>query len=285
MLSLSSIPVHSTKKRISVAAVLAASLIASTVLVAAPTDASAFQHGGHGGGGRGFGGGHGFAGGHGGWNRGGWNRGGWGGRGWGWGRAGWGWRGGYGRGWGIGIGVPYAYPYYAYPYAPILAVEPPPRAYAAVAPRPYAQAPVTARTFTVYFDFDRFELSPEAVQVVDRAVEEAKRGGVSRIEVTGYTDLAGSQSYNLKLSQRRADIVRDYMVAHGIGGDEIAVSWDGKANPRVPTPDGTREPQNRRVEIVLGPSTNAPVASAPRARPRAVTPANAPPVNLQPNTY
>ena len=69
--------------------------------------------------------------------------------------------------------------------------------------------------------------------------------------VAGYTDLAGTQAYNLRLSQRRADAVASYLAAQGVPKGAMDVKWFGKEHPRVPTPDGVREPQNRRVEIVM----------------------------------
>ena len=54
----------------------------------------------------------------------------------------------------------------------------------------------------------------------------------------------------LSRMERRAETVRNYLVKLGVPADEIGVSWRGKENPRVPTPDGVREPQNRRVTIV-----------------------------------
>ena len=61
--------------------------------------------------------------------------------------------------------------------------------------------------------------------------------------LTGYTDLAGTQQYNLELSHKRAIAVRDQLVRDGVAASAIAVSWKGKEDPRVPTPDGVREPQ------------------------------------------
>jgi len=83
--------------------------------------------------------------------------------------------------------------------------------------------------------------------------------GPSRIEVTGDTDLAGTSPYNQRLSERRAETVRDYIVAHGVARDDIQITALGKTDPAIPTADGVREPRNRRVEIVITPR-NAPMA-------------------------
>jgi outer membrane protein OmpA-like peptidoglycan-associated protein/outer membrane protein W len=118
----------------------------------------------------------------------------------------------------------------------------------AAAPAP---APVKApRSYLVFFDFDRSDLTPEAVNIVRTAASNAKSGNVTRIEVTGHADRSGSDAYNLRLSQRRAQTVQAELVRDGIAADQIAIFAKGESQPLVPTPDGVREPQNRRVEIV-----------------------------------
>jgi len=87
--------------------------------------------------------------------------------------------------------------------------------------------------------------------VVQDAATSYKATGSARIAVTGYTDLAGTQQYNLGLSKRRADAVRAALVQQGVPDGVIAETWRGKENPAVPTADGVREPRNRRVEIVI----------------------------------
>ncbi len=124
---------------------------------------------------------------------------------------------------------------------------PPPMPVAAPAPPP----PPPPRTFLVFFDFDRYNLTPDARRVIEAAAAAFKATGTARVDVSGYTDLAGTQAYNLRLSRRRADAVAGYMAREGVPRNVMDVKWFGKENPRVPTPDGVREPQNRRVEIVM----------------------------------
>ena len=131
---------------------------------------------------------------------------------------------------------------------------PPPPAPPMAAPMPAAApapAPAMARTFLVFFDFDKSNLTPDARRVIDAAAQSYKATGSARIDVSGYTDLAGTQAYNLRLSQRRADAVAGYLEKQGVPKNAMDVKWFGKEHPRVPTPDGVREPQNRRVEIVM----------------------------------
>jgi outer membrane protein OmpA-like peptidoglycan-associated protein len=137
----------------------------------------------------------------------------------------------------------------SYRFAPPPPPPPPvaPMPAAAPAPPPMPQA----RTFLVFFDFDRYNLTPDARRVVEAAAASYKATGSARIDVSGYTDLAGTQAYNLRLSQRRADAVAITLERDGVPRNVMDVKWFGKEHPRVPTPDGVREPQNRRVEIVM----------------------------------
>jgi OmpA-OmpF porin, OOP family len=131
------------------------------------------------------------------------------------------------------------------PPPPVAAAPPPPP------PPPAAPPPAMAKQFVVYFEFDKSNLTPEGAKVVSDAAAAFKAGGSARVAVAGYTDLAGTQQYNIGLSKRRADTVRAALVRQGVPDGAIAESWHGKENPAVPTPDGVREPRNRRVEIAL----------------------------------
>jgi outer membrane protein OmpA-like peptidoglycan-associated protein len=73
----------------------------------------------------------------------------------------------------------------------------------------------------------------------------------TRIEVDGYTDLSGTVAYNQKLSVRRAQTVQTELERDGVPAGEISIHGYGESNPLVPTAVGVREPQNRRVEIIL----------------------------------
>ncbi|HTY69704.1 MAG TPA: outer membrane beta-barrel protein [Alphaproteobacteria bacterium] len=123
---------------------------------------------------------------------------------------------------------------------------------AAVTPPPPAPpAPQIQRSYLVFFDFDKSDITPEAQRVIQQAAANAKQGSVSRIQATGHTDRAGTETYNMALSIRRANAVKAALVRQGIPENEIVVIGKGETQPLVPTPDGVREPQNRRVEILL----------------------------------
>jgi outer membrane protein OmpA-like peptidoglycan-associated protein len=124
-----------------------------------------------------------------------------------------------------------------------------PPAAAPPAPPPAAVAP-QKQVFIVFFEFDKSSLTPDGRKVVDAAAA-AFKSGKSNVAIAGYTDLAGTQQYNLALSKRRADTVKAGLVRDGVPAAAIEERWFGKQNPRVPTADGVREPQNRRVEVTM----------------------------------
>jgi outer membrane protein OmpA-like peptidoglycan-associated protein len=127
---------------------------------------------------------------------------------------------------------------------------PPPVAAPAPMPAP-AAAPAPARTYLVFFDFDRADLTDRARQIIGDAAQSATGQGVTRIEVAGHADRSGSPQYNQRLSERRANAVASELERRGIQRNQISVQAFGESRPLVPTADGVREPQNRRVEIVL----------------------------------
>ena len=114
-----------------------------------------------------------------------------------------------------------------------------------------AKTSVMPQVYLVFFAFDRSDINAVAAQVLDMVVEDFHRTGSARLDARGYTDLSGSVAYNLKLSERRADAVKSYLLGHGVKASEIQTEWFGKANPRVPTQDGVRNQENRRAEIYL----------------------------------
>jgi len=128
------------------------------------------------------------------------------------------------------------------------AVLPPPPEPAPPAPA----APVApVRTYLVFFDWDRADLTSRAREIVSAAAQASTHVQTTRIEVDGYTDLSGTVGYNQKLSVRRAQSVEKELIRDGVPASEIAIHGYGESNPLVPTAPGVREPQNRRVEIIL----------------------------------
>src|SRR5712672_3012315 len=124
------------------------------------------------------------------------------------------------------------------------ASEPPP-------PPPPQPAAVAPPSFMVFFDWDRSNLSPQALTTVKQAADAFKAKGSARITATGHTDTSGPESYNMALSLRRANAVKDALVRNGVPAQAISVVGKGETGLLVQTGDNVREPQNRRVEIVI----------------------------------
>jgi OmpA-OmpF porin, OOP family len=129
------------------------------------------------------------------------------------------------------------------------AAPPPPPP--AAAPPPPPPAVTEARTYLVFFDWDRADLTARARQIVAEAAQASTHVQTTQIEVNGYTDLSGTAAYNQRLSVRRAESVEAELIRDGVNKSEIEIHGYGESNPLVPTAKGVREPQNRRVEIIL----------------------------------
>ena len=124
--------------------------------------------------------------------------------------------------------------------------------FAAVAPPPPPPpAAVAPPSFMVFFDWDRSNLSQQALATIQQAANAFKAKGNARITATGHTDTSGPEAYNMALSLRRANAVKDALVRDGVPPQAITVIGMGEKGLLVPTADGVREPQNRRVEIVI----------------------------------
>ena len=119
------------------------------------------------------------------------------------------------------------------------------------APPPPPPPVVTPPSFMVFFDWDRSNLSAQALNTIKQAAAAYKSKGNARVTATGHTDTSGPEAYNMALSLRRANTVKDALVREGVPATAIAVIGRGEAGLLVKIADGVREPQNRRVEIVI----------------------------------
>ena len=119
---------------------------------------------------------------------------------------------------------------------------------AAATPAPAAQA---ARSYLVFFDWDKATLTDRARQIVKEAADNSTKVQYTRIEVNGYTDTSGAKTYNQGLSVRRAQAVAAELVKNGVPRNAITATGFGDTKLLVPTGPNTREPQNRRVEIII----------------------------------
>ncbi|HBV00551.1 OmpA family protein [Thalassospira lucentensis] len=111
-----------------------------------------------------------------------------------------------------------------------------------------AVAPKESRLFTIFFDFDSVAITPVSERVLDAAAEQWAQS-MGTINVVGHADSSGAAAYNLKLSERRASAALSELTGRGIKGDSVDTDAVGEGELLIPTPDGVREPRNRRVTI------------------------------------
>jgi OOP family OmpA-OmpF porin len=158
----------------------------------------------------------------------------------------------------------YPYPYYAAPPPPVYVeryvevVPPPPVQRRAPEPPPRAE-PQRLERFTIsateLFTFDEATLKSPQPKLDEIADVLERNPQIDRVRITGYTDRLGAESYNLKLSQRRAEAVKRYLVERGVEAKRLAAVGKGEANPVVQCHDKKREDlikclePNRRVEV------------------------------------
>lgn len=131
---------------------------------------------------------------------------------------------------------------------PVAAPAPAP-AYVAPAPAPEPAAPQKLVLVGVNFDFDKATLRQEDVSDLDKNVEALKAWGDVNIEVAGHTDSKGSDAYNMKLSQQRAEAVRNFLISRGVAADRLTAKGYGESQPVADNATEEGRFQNRRVEL------------------------------------
>jgi len=145
--------------------------------------------------------------------------------------------------------------------APVAAAPEPAPAPAYVAPEPVpapayvAPAPVPAPPQKlvlegVNFDFDKASLRQEDIGSLDNDVATLKSWGDVNIEVAGHTDSMGSDAYNMKLSQQRAEAVRNFLISRGVSADRLTAKGYGESQPVADNATDEGRFKNRRVELV-----------------------------------
>lgn len=135
--------------------------------------------------------------------------------------------------------------------APAPVAQPAPEPAPAPAPEPEPEPIVLPSNYIVFFDFDSDELTPEALAILRTVAANAPQMDYTTIELSGHTDTSGASAYNQALSERRAANVQAELVRLGLQSNEIATTAQGEGSPLIATDNGIREPQNRRVEIVI----------------------------------
>ncbi len=118
-------------------------------------------------------------------------------------------------------------------------------------PAPTGQMAPEDAKYLVFFDFNASKVDAGANSVIDSVAAEVKKQSIKSVNIIGYTDTSGSKKYNKRLSAKRANAVRDALVARGIDANLLLVDSKGEDNLMVPTADDVREPANRRAEITF----------------------------------
>ncbi len=139
------------------------------------------------------------------------------------------------------------------PAAAAAAAPPPATPVATKAPEPRVEKRMVKTTASMasdaFFDFDKAELRADAKAALDTAIARLKSTGFEgNLHISGHTCDIGTDAYNQRLSERRAESVRRYLVASGIPADRVLAEGMGKRNPRFPN-DATGRPKNRRVDL------------------------------------
>lgn len=116
---------------------------------------------------------------------------------------------------------------------------------------PVGKTPVVSTSYLLFFDWDSTSLTADAIHKIQQIVTDIRQMGKVEVTINGHTDRSGEESYNLELSQRRAEAVRNMLVSGGIAQALISVFAFGESDPAMPTADGVKEPQNRRVEVFV----------------------------------
>lgn len=128
------------------------------------------------------------------------------------------------------------------------APEPEPRPEPAPPPKPVVQEPLTA---TVLFDYERAEVRPGEVTALDEFAAKLKERSDARLAIVGHADRIGSDKYNLALSRKRAESVRDYLAGKGVAADAMRADALGEAEPVSGDACKNLGPANRRNKKLI----------------------------------
>jgi len=130
------------------------------------------------------------------------------------------------------------------PPPPVAQAPPPPP------PPPPAKGTKIATVGSANFDFDKAEVNASGRDILDHAVKVLRDNPDLHVTVEGHTDSVGSAAYNQKLSERRAQAVKRYLVRQGIESNRISAVGYGKSRPIASNDTDEGRAQNRRAEIV-----------------------------------
>jgi len=114
-----------------------------------------------------------------------------------------------------------------------------------------AAQPIPTARYILYFLRDSDTLTSESVKLFPDIMRSYTIRHSTDVSVVGHSDAVGNEDYNYRLSVRRAEKIQRMLVDNGMEPDAIQTTSHGENNPLIPTPDGTPEPRNRRVEVLI----------------------------------
>lgn len=115
----------------------------------------------------------------------------------------------------------------------------------------HAQAQAPASSIMVFFDWGKDEIRRDDAATLDKLAEEWRSHPGARLRLSGHTDRSGSASFNRRAGLKRAEMIRSELEKRGVRRNAMTLASFGEDRPLVPTEDGVREVQNRRVEIAF----------------------------------
>ena len=101
----------------------------------------------------------------------------------------------------------------------------------------------------VLFDFDKSNIKPEGAAILDRLVAFMNENKDKKVNLAGHTDNIGTEAYNQRLSERRANSARDYLVKRGVDASRVSSQGFGESKPIADNKTREGRAKNRRVEI------------------------------------
>jgi peptidoglycan-associated lipoprotein len=139
---------------------------------------------------------------------------------------------------------------------PPVVVEPPPppvapETTAVVTPPPVEPPPAPLELTTIHFDFDKFNLRPDARDIMAQNADGLSKHAAAVIKIEGHCDERGSEAYNMALGEKRATAARDYLVNYGVNKDKISVISYGKSRPVDTGHDENAWAKNRRADFIV----------------------------------
>ncbi len=110
----------------------------------------------------------------------------------------------------------------------------------------------TASMQRIFFDWGKALVTRDAEATLDDVAAILLQGGTRSASIVGHSDRSGSTSANRRSALQRAAVVHDYLISRNVPSARLRISSMGEDLPLIPTADGVREPQNRRVDIIIG---------------------------------